>query len=55
MNGEQIRNLSDEELDGEIAYIYRWFAKAAPGVTVKEHGVLKKLWREFDIRVRRAA
>lgn len=43
-------DLTDDQLDFEIAETYRWFAKKAPGVKVKEHGRLAKLWAEFDRR-----
>lgn len=32
----------------EIAEVYRWFAREAPGVTPREEGVLGALWALAD-------
>lgn len=37
-----------EEVEAEIYSIYRWFAKEAPGVTVREEGHLAALWSLAD-------
>ena len=36
------------ELHEEVAAIYRWFAKEAPGVHVREEGHLAQLWALID-------
>ena len=36
------------ELHEEVAAIYRWFAKEAPGVQVREEGHLASLWALID-------
>lgn len=36
------------EIENEIAGIYRWFAKEAPGVVVREEGTLERLWAVAD-------
>lgn len=40
-----------QEIEDEIAHVYRWFAAEAPGVRVQEHGRLAQLWREFEFRI----
>lgn len=37
-----------DEVENEIASIYRWFAHEAPGVTVREEGHLAQLWSIAD-------
>ena len=39
------------DIENEIAAIYRWFAKQAPGVVVQEAGTLADLWAIFDAEV----
>lgn len=48
----KLYEMSDDELDYEISETYRWFAKRAFGVTVKEQGRLAALWAEVDRRNR---
>lgn len=37
-----------EETENEIAGVYRWFAREAPGVRVQEEGHLAQLWAVAD-------
>lgn len=37
-----------ETAENEIHGIYQWFAKEAPGVTVREEGHLASLWNIAD-------
>ena len=37
-----------EETENEIAGIYCWFAREAPGVVVREEGHLAALWALAD-------
>lgn len=36
------------EVENEIAGIYRWFSQEAPGVSVREEGHLAQLWAVAD-------
>lgn len=49
----EIRNLSNEMLEQEIAGYYWQGHLDSPGVRVRERGVLLHLWCEFDQRVAR--
>ena len=40
--------MNENELHEEVAAIYRWFAKEAPGVKVREEGRLASLWALID-------
>lgn len=46
-----IANLSGERLEQEIAAIYYRGAREAPGVQIREAGLLADLWAEFDYRL----
>lgn len=48
---EVVQRLSNERLEDQIAQAYQEAYQASPGVKLKETGVLKVLWEEFDRRV----
>lgn len=35
-------------LEDKLAYTYGWFATRAPGVKVKEEGIVADIWAELD-------
>lgn len=41
-----------EEVEDEISSIYHWFAQEAPGVVVREEGLLAELWAVADRLIR---
>ena len=48
---ELIGNLSNERLEQEIGALYWRAFEDAPGVVLRETGVLGELWAEFDRRI----
>lgn len=40
--------MSLEEVENEISNVYHWFAQEAPGVVVREEGILAELWAVAD-------
>lgn len=48
---EIVQRLSNERLEDQIAQVYQEGYQVNPEVKLKETGVLKVLWEEFDRRV----
>lgn len=48
---EVVQRLSNERLEDQIAQIFQEAHRVNPEVKLKETGVLKVLWEEFDRRV----
>lgn len=48
---ELVQRLSNERLEDQIAQVFQEAYRVDPGVKLKETGVLKVLWEEFDRRV----
>lgn len=40
-----------EEVEQRIYDFYQWYAREAPGVKPKEHGLLGILWSKFDLLI----
>ena len=43
-------NISNQNLEHQIAMVYVDAAKMYPGLRVKETGILAQMWAEFDLR-----
>lgn len=48
---ELVQRLSNERLEDQIAQVFQEAYQVDPSVKLKETGVLKVLWGEFDRRV----